>query len=309
MNTADTVPRHVRLVAKTDGRVNRFRYAAPETVEEVVELLSLHGEGARLLAGGQSLMILMRNNLLAPDVVVSLKRVAHLDSVTTDNGTLEIGAMTTYRSLSRSETVRRHAPMLARAASAVGSEHIRNLGTIGGSVCHADPSGDVPVALLALGASIVATSASGPRETPISTWFKGLFEVALQPNELATAISLPKQGKDTSFGYSRFSYREGEYPMVVVAAVLEWNDTRCASARIAIGGAASRPLRVAEVEVALRDTEVGPSDVAAAASALRAAIDPPDDVRGSGAWRRGVAVEYLGRALASAVDSRGSPRD
>ncbi|MDE0171438.1 MAG: xanthine dehydrogenase family protein subunit M [bacterium] len=284
--------------------MTRFDYVAPTSIEEVTGLLASHGSDAKILAGGQSLVILLRQRLLAPAVVISLSRVEALTGVAgTDNG-LEIGAMTTYSEVARNALVNRAAPVLARAAGSVGSRHIRNRGTVGGSMAHADPAGDVPVALLALDATINLAGDGTVRTCASNDWFTGLFEVAMSDDEVLTGVTIPHPRATVSYGYNRFSYREGEYPMVVASAVLGWDEGVCASARVAMGGVGAHPQRLAAVEDRLVGSAVDTGDIDAAAVIAGDLMDPPSDVRGSTDWKRKVALEFMKRALAEAGDGR-----
>ena len=281
-----------------------FSYAAPTTVDEALSLAADYRDRAKLLAGGQSLMVLLRQGLVLPDIVIGLKDVTDLAGISAQTDHLEIGAMTTYREVANSDVVQSDVPILSTAARSVGSDHIRNLGTIGGSLCHADPSGDVPVAMLALGASVSIAGAASRRECHIDDWFTGLFEVSIEPDELVTAIRVPTKGGNTTFGYRRFSYREGEYPMIVAAAVLSWEGETCSGARVSIGGAGPYPRRVPEVEAAVEGTGVGTADIERAAHALGSVVNPFEDIRGSAEWKREVAMEYTKRVLGDTVTMR-----
>lgn len=285
--------------------MTRFDYVAPTSIEEVTALLSSHGSDAKILAGGQSLVILLRQRLVAPTVVVSLSGVEALRGITGSDGGLQIGAMTTYSDVSRSAMVHRVAPMLATAAGSVGSRHIRNRGTVGGSLAHADPAGDVPVALLALDASITLAGPGSTRTCAANDWFTGLFEVAMSDEEVVTGVTVPRPPETASHGYHRFSYREGEYPMIVAAAVLGWDDGRCASARVAMGGVGAHPQLFPAVEDRLVGSVVNSGDIEAAAAIADELMDPPADVRGSTGWKRKVAVEFMRRALAGAGEGQG----
>ncbi len=284
--------------------MTRFDYVAPTSVEEVTGLLTSHGSDAKILAGGQSLVVLLRQRLLAPAVVISLSRVEALTGIAgTDDG-LEIGAMTTYSEVARNPLVNRAAPLLAKAAGAVGSRHIRNRGTVGGSLAHADPAGDVPVALLALDASINVAGEGKVRTCASDDWFTGLFEVAMSDDEVLTGVTIPDPPATVSHGYNRFSYREGEYPMIVASAVLGWDEGVCNTARVAMGGVGAHPQRLLAVEDRLAGSVVDSEDIDAAAVIAGDLIDPPSDVRGSTGWKRKVALEYMKRALAEAGRGR-----
>lgn len=280
--------------------MNQFDYVAPGTVGEVTELLSVHGSDAKVLAGGQSLVVLLRQRLVSPRIVISLSRVEELRGISVSGEGIRIGPMTTYSTVARDENVNRVAPVVAQAAGSVGSRHIRNRGTVGGSLAHADPAGDVPVALLALDATITISGQGGTRSCATNEWFTGLFEVAMSDEELVTGVSIPNQARAVSHGYHRFSYREGEYPMIVAAAVLGWDDGTCSRARIAMGGVGAHPQRLPDVEARLVGCSVDADDIDSAAVIANDLMDPPADVRGSTRWKRKVAVEYMKRALREA---------
>lgn len=286
--------------------MTRFDYVAPTSIEEVTGLLTSHGSDAKILAGGQSLVVLLRQRLLAPAVVISLSRVEGLTGIVNTGSGLGIGAMTTYAEVARNALVNQAAPVLARAAGSVGSRHIRNRGTVGGSLAHADPAGDVPVALLALDASINVAGDGTVRTCPSSDWFTGLFEVAMSDDEVLTGVTIPNPPATVSYGYNRFSYREGEYPMIVASAVLGWDEGMCATARVAMGGVGAHPQRLPAVEDRLVGSAVDTGDIDAAAVIAGDLIDPPSDVRGSTDWKRKVALEYMKRALAEAGRGRES---
>ncbi len=286
--------------------MTRFDYIAPTSIDEVTGLLSSHGSEAKILAGGQSVVILLRQRLLAPSVVISLGRVEALKGIRSSDDGVEIGAMTTYSDVSRNEVVNRVAPTLAKAAGAVGSRHIRNRGTVGGSLAHADPAGDVPVALLALDASIHLAGSGTVRTCASDDWFTGLFEVSMSEDEVLTGVTIPQPAETVRHGYHRFSYREGEYPMIVAAAVLDWDGGVCTSARVAMGGVGAHPVRLVAVEDRLTGSAVEAGDIDAAAAIASELVHPPSDVRGSTGWKRKVAVEYMKRALAEAARNSGN---
>ena len=284
------------------SRMQGFNYAAPETVEEALDLLGCAAEDAILLAGGQSLMILLQQRLVRPSVVIGLRHIGGLDAIGITGGHLAIGAMATYRALAGNSEVRTHAPILGRAAGSVGSVHIRNRGTAGGSLCHADPAGDVPTVLLALGAELVAARAGrASSRYPADTFFTGLFETALAPGEMLTGIEVAPPAQTASYGYRRFSFREGEYPMCVAAVRLLWSDGRCCGVSLAVGGAADRPGRLAEAERALTGMEPSADIAARLLRGVRDLVQPASDVRGSGEWKARVIEKVVTDAVTEAV--------
>ncbi|HEY3208413.1 MAG TPA: FAD binding domain-containing protein [Actinomycetota bacterium] len=287
--------------------MDSFEYRAPTDLREGLEILAEFGPDAKVLAGGQSLMILLRQRLLAPRVIVSLKRLGALTAIESSDGGLRLGSMVTYRAASASPAVRAHAPILARAASSVGSIHIRNLGTLGGSLCHADPAADVPTVLLALDAMLRAAGSSGRNTYPADQFFTGLFQTRIATEEVLEGIDVPAPAGETTFGYGRFSYREGEYPMAVAACRLTWDGQTCTDARIAVGGGDVYPKRLPEVEGLVRRTGVDAGARAEVRGVLPTILRPMPDIRGSGEWKSRVLAGLMDRVLDEAA-RRGAPR-
>jgi aerobic carbon-monoxide dehydrogenase medium subunit len=280
-------------------------YRAPGSVEETLDLLQRSGDGATLLAGGQSLLILLRQGLVTPEVLVGLKRVRGLDGITAGPDTLSLGSMVTYATAAGDPRVAERAQLVGAAAGQVGSVHIRNLGTLGGSLCHADPAGDVPTVLLALDAVLhtVSPGGAGARHG-IDDFFRGLFETRLEPGELLVSIEVPAAPSGATFGYRRFSYRSGEYPMAVAACRLAWEDGQCTGARVAVGGAGEHPRRLPELEGLLEGIAAGDVIAAASGSEPFAALRPIADIRGSEGWKRRVVAELVRATIADAVATR-----
>jgi carbon-monoxide dehydrogenase medium subunit len=279
-------------------------YADPGTLDEACALLAQSGDEAKVLAGGQSLLVMLRQRLLAPDLLIDIKRIPELQTVDrTDHGS-RVGATVTYgrlRTLTQNVSV---PSLLVQAVGAVGSIHIRNRGTFGGSLAHADPAGDAPVALLALGGTIEMRSTRGPRTEMAERFFTGLFRTTLEPDELVTGVVVPDPAPETSHGYRRYALREGEFPLAQAAVMLRWEGHHVAAARVAVGGAAERPLLIPDVEAALvgrtRDT-LWDRDVERRA---RTAIHPFPDVRGSTDWKRDVVIALIRRSVSDAGDAR-----
>ena len=286
-----------------------FDYKVPDTVDEAVDLLAEYGSEAKLLAGGQSLLVLMRQRLVAPAVVIGLSRVTGLSEIRVD-GSFTVGSMTRYRSLTTGE-IGSGLPLLARAGRSVGSVHIRNLGTVGGALAHCDPAGDVPTVLMALGASYKGLSLRGSTTYDSSDFGVGLFETRLADDELLTSIRVPVQPDSATFGYQRFSFREGEYPMVVAACRLEWDSSGyCLAANFAVGGADAFPKRLSAVEAALVGTRFDDGDLD---GLLEETVWPElhvaADVRGGVSWKKTVVLATLRRALAEACEGQGRQID
>jgi carbon-monoxide dehydrogenase medium subunit len=286
-------------------RVTGFAYAEPTTVAETLALLRKHGDEATVLAGGQSLMILLRQRLVAPTVLVGLKAVTELKGLEAHEGSIEIGSMVTYRSASRSPALREHLPVLAEASGSVGSVHIRTLGTLGGSVCHADPAGDVPTVLLMYGATLVLRTPDGDEvRYPVDDFFTGLFETRRHPGELLVSMQVPTQPAGATTSYRRYSFREGEYPLCVVACRLEWNGSTCTGARIAVGGGGTHPRCLPELQTRLAGLEHSAIDPQALAAEARSLLRPVADVRGSTEWKAKVVAHVIGEALTEALERK-----
>ena len=281
-----------------------YEYVAPAAIADVLGTLSEVGDEATVLAGSQSLMILLRQRLVQPRVVVSLPRVASLAGVDDSGGGLRVGAMTSYADVAAMPVVRERAGIFARAAGAVCSVHIRNRGTIGGSICHADPAGDVPTVLLALGADLLFAEPDGTRTAPVDGFFTGFFQTEFQAGELLVGVEVPVGQDSVTHGYRRFSFREGEYPLCVAAVVLRWDGSRCTGAVVAVGGAGDRPLRLAAAEEALVGAAPGVGDVRDILRGLRDAVDPVPDVRGSSEWKARVVEKLVIQAVEDAVRER-----
>lgn len=294
--------------------MHAFEVRAPSDLGEAIKIRNECGPDSTVLAGGQSLMILLRQGLVSPRVILSLKRVSELSGVCpagtdgSDRDFLRIGATVTYRTASTSSEIRGWAPVLARAAGSVGSVHIRNLGTVGGSVCHADPAGDVPTTLLVLDAEATVVSGGKMRRDKVSDFFTGMFETRLDDHELLADLLVPRQPPTSTFGYRRFLYREGEYPLAVAACRLEWSrDGSCSDARIAVGGGDVHPKRLIPCERLLVGTRVDEDVLGALREVTRTELQPVADVRGSSDWKRVVGADLVVHAVANAASRGDAP--
>ncbi|MBC6456957.1 FAD binding domain-containing protein [Actinomadura sp. HBU206391] len=277
-----------------------FGYVRPESVEEAVTSLTEAGEDAKVLAGGQSLLPLMRLRLAYPEVLVDLDRVAELRGVRDDGDALFIGAMTTHDEVAKDSLVRAHAPLVALATATVADPAVRHRGTFGGSLAHADPAGDLPAVTLALDAVFVARSDRGTREIPASEFFVDLLTSALEPDELLTGIRLPKLGEGWACHYEKFHRTAQAWAIVGVACAVRRSNGTVAEARVALTNMGSAPVRAHAVETAVAGGPVSLDAFRSAAEAAAEGTDPPADLHGSVEYRGHLARVLTARALASA---------
>jgi carbon-monoxide dehydrogenase medium subunit len=287
-----------------------FEYFAPTTLRETLDLLTQHGDDAKLLAGGQSLLPTMKLRLAQPRYVVDLAKVGDLLSgIRVDGDQVVIGALTLHADVAVSDVIRGKLPGLADAASGIGDVQVRNRGTIGGSVAHADPGADFPVILTALDALIVAVSPRGTRTIPIDGFFTDFFTTALASDEVLTEIRVPLPPTAATTGYAKLGNPASGY-VVVSAGVLLVRGTSgaCESARIAVGGLQATPFRASRVEEGLRGQQLTTEAIAAAASNAADGADPYGDAYASENYKRQMAVVYVRRALEAALARNGSVR-
>ncbi len=278
-----------------------FEYFDPPTLEEAVGLLAQYGDDAKLMAGGQSLLPMMKLRMVSPALVVDLWRVPDLDFIRQDDDAIRIGAMTTHYALHSSPLIRNTLPALADAARVVGDPLVRNLGTIGGSAAHAAHNADYPAVLVALNAELRAVGPDGERSIRAADFFTDTFTTCLEPTEIVTEISVPAPGDADRSAYLKLSRRGTDFAIVGVAVVLTQSEgQRCADARVVLTGVGDVPVRVTEAEEIL---QAGPLDVermAEAGEAARRNLDPPSDVQADAQYRVDVSGVYVRRAVAAA---------
>ena len=271
-------------------------YARPGTVDEAIALLA-ENDGARALAGGQTLLNVMKQRAASPDVLVDLGRLDELRTISVSGTSLEIGAMTTLTSLIRSSEVDVTRPILAEVAATVADVQVRNRGTLGGNICVNDPTNHFPPLLVALGASMTIRNAGGERTVPAEEFFLGVFETAVGEGDLLTRISVPAAGKGTGDGISGVTLGvHGTYIANAAASVAD------GSWRIALGCVAAVPSRATAVEGKLSGTDVDEASARAAVEGLGATLDPPSDVHASAEYRRSLAETSTVRAVLQAVE-------
>ena len=278
-----------------------FEYAAPETLDDALALLRAHRDEARVLAGGQSLVPLLNYRLARPKVVVDITGLP-LGDVALDDGRLRFGALVRHHQLEESDAVARHCPVLREAARLIGNVRVRALGTLGGSLAHADPAAELPAAMTALDARLLVASATGRRTIAAREFFTGPLTTALAPDEIVTEVEIPATPAH-GWAVEEFARRAGDFGLVTVVALVSVDRRgRIEDARLALGGVADRPVRAAAAEDVLRGEEPIAERVAWAAEIARERLDPPSDAFASGAYRRLLAGVLCRRALARAVD-------
>ena len=281
-----------------------FDYFTPATVDEALALLDTHGGDAKPLAGGQSLIPAMNFRLARPAVLVDLNRISELAYVRAESGSLAVGAMTRQRVVERSDVVARAAPLLAEAMPSIAHPQIRNRGTMGGSIAHADPSAELPAVMLALEAQFRATSATGERSIPAGEFFRGMLETALAPGELLVEIAVPPLPARTGTAFVEMARRHGDYALVGVAAVVTLDGKgRCRAARVALLSVGDGPVLAAEAGKVLAGQAPSEELVRAAGdTAATRDVDPPSDVHATAAYRRQLVAVLTRRALARAFE-------
>ena len=279
-----------------------FGYVAAKSVDEAIALLAKHGEGAKLLAGGHSLLPAMKLRLTTPGTLIDLGKVPGLSGVRVDDNTLVIGALTVHADVATSDLVRKYMPGLADAVAVIGDMQVRNRGTIGGSVAHADPNADFPVILTALNASFVAQSSSGSRSITADDFFTDFYTTAMTANEILTEIRIPLPPAGSGTAYVKLPHPASGYAVVSAGAlIVRQVSGACASARVALGGLGSGPIRARATEAALQGKPLTPEAIAAAAAKAAENTDPMDDPYADAEYKRHMAAVYARRAIEAAV--------
>lgn len=287
-----------------------FQYFAPSSLEEALALLTKHGEDARLLAGGQSLLPLMKLRLSAPAYLIDLGRIPGLtgiDSSGNGDATLSIGAMTPYYEIEESSLLRQRCALLSQTASVVADVQVRNRGTIGGSLAHADPTGDMPAAAIAVEARLKATGPSGERWLEADDFFTGFFSTALAHDEILTEIRVPSLDGWTAT-YRKAAPRASGFAIAGIAVCLRQSEGHvCQEIRVGVTGVSDRPYRAHELEQALRGKTLDRQTIEQAVGAIAEDVWIMDDFRASSEYRAHLARVYAARAIAAARDATPVP--
>ena len=281
---------------------SNFEYFAPMTIEEALKLIDRRGADCKILSGGHSLIPVLKLRLAAPAAVIDIGRIKELKTIKVEGDTIRIGAGVTHAEIAANPELNRHCPLLGLTAAQIGDQQVRNRGTIGGSLTHADPAADWPATVLALGAEIVARSSSGERVVKASDFFVDLMTSAVEPNEIVTEIRIPKPAQPHRGVYLKVPQSASGFAVVGVAAQLKIANGKCEDVGIGVTGLAPKPFRAASVEAALRGQTIDEATVsAAAAKADTEAADAMEDIHASGDFRRHLARVYARRAVQAAA--------
>lgn len=272
-----------------------FEYSAPANLKEALQLLD--GGEAKALAGGMSLIPLMKLRLATPEQVVDLGRIPDLNYIRQDKNVIRIGATTTHYDIESSALLRASCPLLAEAASNIGDIQVRNRGTIGGSIAHADPAADYPASLLALEARVILASAKSERELPIGDFFVDTFTTALEIGELVREVIVPVQDKSEGSSYQKVVQPASGFAIVGIAARVRKSGGKISFVRVGVTGLAGKPYRATNVEKALEGTAGSPSDMQKAAAVVADGVEANSDLHASANYRKHLASVYTLRAL------------
>ncbi len=285
-----------------------FDYYRAGSVTEAGELLKKH-PGAKLLAGGHSLIPLLKLRLAAPKAVIDIGRITELRGISVNDGVIRIGSLTTHADLARSGDIQQHATALAEAARQIGDPAVRNRGTVGGNIAHADPASDLPTVLCALGANLRMTGPEGDRTVAASDFFQGVMTTSLEEDELLTSIDVPVSTSGQGSAYQKFAHPASRYAVVGVAAALTITSGLCTEASVSVGGVVPAPVRASSVERALVGQALSAETISAAAQSVGDDLGDDADLLGdifaSAEYRKAVTHIWVQRAVASAAERAG----
>jgi carbon-monoxide dehydrogenase medium subunit len=279
-------------------KASAFNYARATSVSDALELLHAHGDRAKVLSGGQSLMPAMNLRLISPELIVDIGELTDLSGIAATDNVLKIGALTRHVDLARSSEIAARAPLLAEAIAHVAHPAIRNRGTLGGSLAHADPASELPACMLALNATILVRGRTGERRIAAPDFFTGIYETALSPEELLVAVELPAKPKNSTHFFHEFARRHGDYAILGLAAQAIVEGDALADLRLAFFAVGDRPV-LAKAASKLVGRAITPAVLADACSALSEELDPHDDQQASAAMRRHLAKVLLARCVAA----------
>lgn len=285
---------------------SRFEYDRPATLDEALGLLARYGEEAKVLAGGQSLIPMMKLRFASPGRLIDVNRIPGLDGIEERDGVLRIGALVRHNQLAASDTIGARYPTIAAAAPTIADPIVRNLGTIGGSLAHADPAGDLGSVMLALGASVVLKSSSGEREVPIADFLVDTFQTSIQPTEMLTEVRVPSPAPRSGGTYLKLERKVGDFATVGVAVALTLSNGTIDRAGIGLTGVGLKNLQATQAESALAGATPGDAAFSEAGGLAAEASNPVTDVRGSATYKRHMIDVYVRRGLARAAEMAGA---
>jgi aerobic carbon-monoxide dehydrogenase medium subunit len=278
-----------------------FTYHRANSVNDAVRLLGQFGSDAKLLAGGHSLIPLLKLRLAQPAHVIDISRIRDLSGIREENNTLLIGALTTHQQLESSDLLKSKCPLLVETAAQVGDVQVRNKGTLGGSAAHADPASDYPAALFALEAQFVLQGPNGSRTIPVDDFFVSMLTSALGPDEILTQIRIPAQPRGTGVSYQKFAQKASGFAICGVAALITRANGKCTRARIGITGVAQKAYRATAVEQAIEGRSLTQTEIVAAAAKASDGVDALGDIHASADYRKELARIYTRRAIEAAI--------
>lgn len=274
-----------------------FEYSRPRSLSEALVLLEQYGEGARILAGGQSLMPTLNMRLSAPAILVDVNAIEGLSGIELDGDVLRIGAMTRHVEVERNSLVAQHAPLIAQAMPHIAHAAIRNRGTFGGSLAFADPAAELPACVVALGARLVLQGRNRLRTVDAVDFFRGLYDTVLEPHEILVACEIPIIGPQSRHGFAELARRQGDYAIIGIAANFVMQDGRFRESRLVYFSAGDRPMLAGAAAEALADRPNSPQTRESAAEALGSDLDPPEDLNADSAMRLRLAKVLTRRVL------------
>lgn len=279
-----------------------FAYERAETLDDAIALLAEHGDSAKLLAGGHSLLPIMKLRLAEPELLIDIGRISELQGIRDDGAEIAIGALTTHQAIADDPMLRERVPLLADTASRVGDRQVRNRGTIGGALAHADAAADYPAAIVALEATIVAEGPQGERRIPAGEFFLDFLTTALQPDEILTEVRIAAPPQGHGWSYQKLANQASGYALVGVGVLVVLDNGVCSDIRIGITGAAPVAWRARAVESALRGRTLDANAVNSAAAAAIDGVELLDDLHGSAEYRRRVTQGLTRRAILQAAE-------
>jgi carbon-monoxide dehydrogenase medium subunit len=276
----------------------QFDYHSPASVQEAISLLGRLKDDAKVLAGGHSLLPMMKLRLAQPKHLIDLRKVPGLSGIKEDGGAIAIGALTTHYAVESSSLLKQKCPLLSETAGTIGDPQVRNMGTIGGSLAHADPAADYPAAVIALGAELVVEGPKGKRTIKVDDFFKGLLTTALQPQEILVEIRIPSWPAGTGMAYMKFPHPASRFAVVGVAAVVTADGKKVG---VGITGAGTKAVRAKGVEAALAGKTLDAATIRAAAEKAADGVDVQADLQGSVEYKTHLLKVYCRRALEAAL--------